>query len=65
MRTLATTPRRLLMTAYGWNESGGATTQARIVAKELVLRRAAPVVPPAADDHRPGLITRLRERLTH
>jgi hypothetical protein len=53
------------MTAYGWNESGGATTQARIVAKELVLRRAAPVVPPAADDHRPGLITRLRERLTH
>jgi glycosyltransferase involved in cell wall biosynthesis len=31
-------PRRLLMTAFGWNDSGGGTTVPRLAAKELVRR---------------------------
>jgi glycosyltransferase involved in cell wall biosynthesis len=31
-------PRRLLMTAFGWNDSGGGTTVPRLVAKELARR---------------------------
>jgi glycosyltransferase involved in cell wall biosynthesis len=31
-------PRRLMMTAFGWNDSGGGTTVPRLAAKELVRR---------------------------
>jgi glycosyltransferase involved in cell wall biosynthesis len=31
-------PRRLLMTSFGWNDSGGGTTVPRLAAKELVRR---------------------------
>jgi glycosyltransferase involved in cell wall biosynthesis len=31
-------PRKLMMTAYGWNDSGGGTTVPRLAAKELVRR---------------------------
>ena len=31
-------PRRLLMTAFGWNDSGGGTTVPRLAAKELARR---------------------------
>ncbi|MGZ4171070.1 MAG: glycosyltransferase, partial [Solirubrobacteraceae bacterium] len=34
----AARPRRLLMTAFGWNDSGGGTTVPRLAAKELARR---------------------------
>ena len=36
--TSGATPRRLMMTAFGWNDSGGGTTVPRLAAKELARR---------------------------